>query len=247
MSKRNALITGGARGIGASTAKMLAQDGYRVIINYVNSVNIAENLVDEIVHHGGEAYAIQADVRNDAQLEVMFARIDAEFGGVDILVSNANMHFVAQPFSSLSWQDFSQKLNDEMHAAFMSAQIATQHMKKRQFGRIVFVSSTLSEMPAPNFVAHGTAKGALDSFCKYLAQELGPEGITVNIVAPGLVETDATKDAPAEFKDVIREHTPVRRIATPDDVGNTIRFLASEASRHITGVYVPVSGGAYMP
>jgi 3-oxoacyl-[acyl-carrier protein] reductase len=120
-------------------------------------------------------------------------------------------------------------------------------MKTKGFGRLVFISSTLSEAPAPSFLAHGSAKGALDSFCKYLAQELGPLGITANIVAPGLVETDATKDAPDEFKEMIRNFTPTRKIATPEDIANAVRFLTNAGSGHVTGVYLPVCGGAYLP
>ncbi|BDR16590.1 SDR family oxidoreductase [Vibrio sp. STUT-A11] len=245
MTKRNALVTGGARGIGAATAKALAEDGYRVFINYVNSSAVAEQLAEEIRSKGGEAYPIQADVRDDAKIEAMFAKVE-EHGSVDVLVSNANMNFTAKPFIEQSWDEFAQKLNDEMHAAYKTAQLAAKSMKEKQFGRLVFISSTLSEVPAPNFIAHGTAKGALDSFNKYLAQELGPLGITSNIVAPGLVETDATKDAPAEFKEMIRSFTPTQRVATPEDVANTVRYLASEASSHITGTYNPVCGGAYI-
>ncbi|SDI10573.1 3-oxoacyl-[acyl-carrier protein] reductase [Vibrio xiamenensis] len=245
MTKRNALVTGGARGIGAATSKALAEDGYRVFINYVNSSTVAEQLAEEIRSKGGEAFAVQADVRDDAQLEAMFAQVDGH-GGVDVLVSNANMNFTAKPFIEQSWNEFAQKLNDEMHAAYQTAQLAAQRMKEKQFGRLVFISSTLSEAPALNFIAHGTAKGALDSFNKYLAQELGPLGITSNIVAPGLVETDATKDAPAEFKEMIRSFTPTQRVATPEDVANTVRYLASEASSHITGTYNPVCGGAFI-
>ncbi len=247
MSKRNALITGGARGIGAATAKALAQDGYRVFINYVNSNNVATELAEEIKALGGEAYPVQADVRDDSQLQAMFAMIDAQYGGVDVLVSNANMNFTAKPFMEQTWAEFAQKLNDEMHAAYATAKLAAVGMKARKFGRLVFISSTLSEAPAPSFIAHGSAKGALDSFSKYLAQELGPFGITSNIVAPGLVETDATKNAPTEFKELIRTHTPTQRIATPEDVANAIRYLASESSSHITGTYNPVCGGAYLP
>lgn len=247
MTKRNALITGGARGIGAATAKALAAQDLRVFINFVNSTEIAQQLVKEIEAAGGEAYAIRADVRDDAQLQQMFAQIEAEHGGVDILVSNANMNFTPKPFVDQTWQEFSQKLNDEMHAAYESAKYAVQSMKPKGFGRLVFISSTLSESPAPCFIAHGTAKGALDSFNKYLAQELGPFGITSNIVAPGLVETDATKDAPSEFKEMIRLQTPTQKIATPEDIANTISYLVSEASGHVTGTYTPVAGGAYMP
>jgi len=245
MSKRNALITGGARGIGAACAKALAAEGYRVFINYVNSSEVANQLADEIIANGGEAFAVKADVRDQLQVEEMINNI-SQHGGVDALISNANMSFTSKPFLDQTWQEFSQKLNDEMFAAYNTAQLAAKVMKEKQFGRLIFVSSTLSEMPAPAFIAHGTAKGALDSFNKYLAQELGPYGITSNIVAPGLVETDATKEAPEEFKEMIRQHTPTQKIAQPEDVANTVRYLASEKSGHITGTYNPVCGGAYI-
>ncbi|KTG20871.1 SDR family oxidoreductase [Pseudoalteromonas sp. B5MOD-1] len=245
MSKRNALITGGARGIGAACAKALAAEGYRVFINYVNSSEVANKLADEIIANGGEAFAVKADVRDPLQVEEMINNI-SQHGGVDALISNANMSFTSKPFLDQTWQEFSQKLNDEMFAAYNTAQLAAKVMKEKQFGRLIFISSTLSEMPAPAFIAHGTAKGALDSFNKYLAQELGPYGITSNIVAPGLVETDATKEAPEEFKEMIRQHTPTQKIAQPEDVANTVRYLASEKSGHITGTYNPVCGGAYI-
>jgi len=245
MSKRNALITGGARGIGAACAKALAAEGYRVFINYVNSSEVANKLADEIIANGGEAFAVKADVRDPLQVEEMINNI-SQHGGVDALISNANMSFTSKPFLDQTWQEFSQKLNDEMFAAYNTAQLAAKVMKEKQFGRLIFISSTLSEMPAPAFIAHGTAKGALDSFNKYLAQELGPYGITSNIVAPGLVETDATKEAPEEFKEMIRQHTPTQNIAQPEDVANTVRYLASEKSGHITGTYNPVCGGAYI-
>ena len=245
MSKRNALITGGARGIGAACAKALAAEGYRVFINYVNSSEVANKLADEIIENGGEAFAVKADVRDPLQVEEMINNI-SQHGGVDALISNANMSFTSKPFLDQTWQEFSQKLNDEMFAAYNTAQLAAIVLKEKQFGRLIFISSTLSEMPAPAFIAHGTAKGALDSFNKYLAQELGPYGITSNIVAPGLVETDATKEAPEEFKEMIRQHTPTQKIAQPEDVANTVRYLASEKSGHITGTYNPVCGGAYI-
>lgn len=246
MTRRNVLITGGARGIGAATARALAEDGHRVFINFINSTQAATDLAEEIKSNGGEAFPVQADVRDDNQIKAMFDTINTEYGGVDILVSNANMNFTAKMFMDQSWEEFSQKLNDEMHASYVAAQYAAVHMKEKQFGRLIFISSTLSESPAPNFIAHGSAKGALDSFSKYLAQELGPHGITSNIVAPGLVLTDATKHAPEEFKEMIRMHTPTQKIAVPEDVANAVRFLASGSSSQITGTYIPVCGGAYI-
>lgn len=247
MTKRNALVTGGARGIGAATAKALAADGHRVFINYVNSKEVAENLAAEIKKLGGDAHPIQADVRDEKQIKAMIDKIDSDFGGVDILVSNANMNFTPKHFLEQTWEEFSQKLNDEMHASYVSARYAALSMKKKNFGRLIFISSTLSESPAPTFIAHGTAKGALDSFNKYLAQELGPMGITSNVIAPGLVLTDATKQAPEEFKEFIRQMTPTQKIAVPEDVANAVTFFASDKSSHITGTYTPISGGAYLP
>jgi 3-oxoacyl-[acyl-carrier protein] reductase len=247
MTKRNALITGGARGIGAATARTLARDGHRVFINFVNSTQAATALAEEIRSQGGEAIQAQADVRNDEDIRTMYAKISDTYGGIDILVSNANMSFTAKPFMEQTWEEFSQKLNDELHASYVTARYAAENMKKNRYGRLIFVSSTLSEMPAPGFIAHGAAKGALDSFSKYLAQELGPYGITSNIIAPGLVITDATRNAPEEFKEMIRTNTPTGRIATPEDVANAISFLAGESSSHITGTYTPICGGAYIP
>lgn len=246
MSKKNVLITGGARGIGAATAKELGKNGYRVFVNYVNSTQVANDLVDEINSNGGEAYAIQADVRQDTQVQSMFDDIQTKHGGVDILVSNANMNFTQKPFVNQTWDEFSQKLNDEMHAAYVCAKHATDSMIEKKFGRLVFISSTLSESPAPSFIAHGSAKGALDTFSKYLAQELGVHGITSNIIAPGLVLTDATSQAPDEFKEFIRSMTPTKTISKPEDVANAVSFLVKDESAQITGAYLSVSGGAYL-
>jgi len=245
MSKKNALITGGARGIGAASAKALAADGYRVFINYVNSAEVAEALAETINGAGGEAYAVQADVRDENAIAAMFETV-RQHGGVDVLVSNANMHFTQKPFTQQTWDEFAQKLNDEMRASYLCAQHAAADMVEKKFGRLIFISSTLSEIPAPTFIAHGSAKGALDTFSKYLAQELGAHGITSNIVAPGLVLTDATEGAPEAFKEFIRTMTPTQTISKPDDVANAVRFLAGEASGQVTGMYLSVSGGAFM-
>nr|WP_198526418.1 SDR family NAD(P)-dependent oxidoreductase [Halarcobacter anaerophilus] len=128
MEKKNVLITGGARGIGAAVAKEVARKGYRVFINYVNSTQVANELASDINLNGGEAHTIQTDVRDDAQIKQMFDKIEVDYGGVDILVSNANMNFVPKSFIEQTWAEFSQKLNDEMHAAYVCAQHAATSM-----------------------------------------------------------------------------------------------------------------------
>lgn len=246
MTKKTALITGGARGIGAATAKKLAADGFKVLINFVHNETAATDVVNDIAKAGGEAYAYKADVRVKGDIENMFQKILKEHGGVDVLVSNANISFEMKPFTGMLWEEFSQKMNDELHAAFATAKLAVPSMISKKFGRLIFISSTLSENPSPHFLAHGVAKGALDSFSKYLAQELGPMGITANIVAPGLVATDATAHMPEDQKTLIKNFTPMQRIAIPDDIANTVSFLAKDESSFVTGTYIPVSGGAYM-
>lgn len=244
--KKNILITGGARGIGAAVAKEAAKQGHRVFINYVNSTQTAKDLASEIDAGGGEAHTVQADVRSEAQIKAMFEQVQTQYGGVDALVSNANMNFTPKPFIEQSWEEFSQKLNDELRAAYLCAKYAAASMIDKKYGRLVFISSTLSKDPLPNFIAHGSAKGALDSLNRYLAQELGAYGITSNIVAPGLVLTDATSGAPEEFKDFIRSVTPTGTISHPQDVANAVAFLLKEESAQVTGAYLPVSGGAYL-
>ena len=247
MSKKNVLITGGARGIGAAVAKKFESKDYRVFINYVNSTQVAVDLAKEINFEGGEAHTLQADVRDESQIKAMFEKIKDEFGGVDILVSNANMNFTPKPFVQQTWDEFSQKLNDEMRAAYLCAQYAVNtSMIEKKFGRLVFISSTLSESPLPSFIAHGSAKGALDSFNKYLATELGAYGITSNVVAPGLVLTDATAQAPDEFKEFIKSVTPTGNISMPQDVANAVYLLTQDESSQLTGTYLPVCGGAYL-
>lgn len=246
MTKRTVLITGGGRGIGAATAKALARHGHKILINYVRNEAAANDVLKGITDNGGEAFAYRADVTSQKETLEMFNRIQQEHGGVDILVSNANMNFEMKPFTDMTWEEFSQKLNDELHAAFNTAKLAVPAMMNKKFGRLIFISSTLSEHPSPTFIAHGTAKGALDSFSKYLAQELGPMGITSNIIAPGLVNTDATSFMPMKEKNEVKSVTPMRRIATPEDVANVAAFLAGDESSFVTGTYIPVSGGAYM-
>ena len=124
-------------GIGAATARALAADGHRVFINFVNSTQAATDLAEEIKSHGGEAFLAQADVRDDNQIKAMFDKIKHEYNSIDILVSNANMNFTAKPFLEQTWEEFSQKLNDEMHAAYMTAKYAAASMKENQFGRLI--------------------------------------------------------------------------------------------------------------
>ncbi len=246
LKKRVALVTGSSRGIGAATAKLLAANGAAVAVNYHRSEGAARQVVEEIRKAGGQAVALRADVRERRDVEAMGAEATRRLGPVDTLVVNASIGFPVRPFVELQWEEVQAKLVGELGSAFFCCRAVVPGMIERRSGCIIAVSSGLSRQPGAGFTAHSAAKAGLDGFMRSLALELGPHGIRVNVVGPGLTDTDATAGQPAEMKQAVARMTPLRRIGQPDDVAGAVLFLASDHARFVTGAYVPVSGGALM-
>jgi 3-oxoacyl-[acyl-carrier protein] reductase len=203
-------------------------------------------VVDEIRRGDRKAIAVRADVRDPAQVEAMVVEAAAALGPIDTLVANASISFPIRPFLDYSWADFQAKLDGELGAAFHCCKAVVPDMIARGSGCIVAISSGLSRHPGPGFCAHSTAKSGLDAFVRALALELGPHGIRVNAVAPGLTDTDATASQPAAQKEAMARMTPLRRIGLPEDVAGAVLLVAAEQARFLTGAYVPVSGGMLM-
>jgi len=240
-----ALVTGGGRGVGAATAKLLAARGAHVVVNYRSLVQAAESVVAEIQAASGEACAIQADVRDEQQVSRLVASVMNAYGRLDILVSNAAMRSRFAPFEQMSWEAFSQRVTDELQAAFRITQAVLPVMTRQQYGRLVYVGSEHANGPAlPGSIAHGTAKAALVTFVKYLAYELGPRGITANVVSPGGVATEASATfLPTAFTEAVATAIPLGRVAQPEDIASVIAFFASDDSGFMTGTCAPVTGG----
>jgi len=244
---RVALVTGASRGIGAATAKLLASEGARVCVNYNKSEQAARAVVEEIVARGGRALAVQADACDEAQVGAMVARAREALGPVDTLVINASMTFPTCPFVEYLWEAFEKKLVGELKAAFFASKAVVPDMIAKGSGCIVGISSGLSRVPGDGFCAHTTAKSGLDGFMKSLAYELGPKGIRVNVVAPGLTLTDATARLPDQAKEASARTTPLRRNGVPEDIAGAVLMMVSDDARFVTGAYLPVSGGRLMP
>ena len=241
--KRVVLITGSSRGIGAATARLFARHGAAVAVNYRTNASAAQSVVADITDAGGRAIAVQADVRVAAEVEAMVQTVGEQLGPIDTLVLNANITVPIGPFVETSWDEFSAKVVGELQAAFYCVQAVMPGMLARKQGCIIAVSSDVAQHPVAGTSAHSTAKSALEALMRSLALELGPDGIRVNTVAPGLTLTDAATRLPEQLKQTVASLAPLRRNARPDDIAGAIVMLAREEANFVTGNYVVVDGG----
>jgi 3-oxoacyl-[acyl-carrier protein] reductase len=242
-----AVITGASRGIGAATASVLAERGFRVVVNYRSSAAEADEVVKAVSAEGGEAVAIRADVTDADDVTAMVSETERRWGRIDVVVHNALIPFDVTSFTDLTWEQLGGKLDREMHAAFLITKAVVPSMISRNYGRLIYLSTGLSRRPRDGMITLGTAKAALDQFVRYVALELAPHGITANLVAPATVdETKVIEQLSADQIGHLGATNPMGRLVRPEEVARTVAFLASEDSGFTTGHYLPVSGGLSM-
>jgi 3-oxoacyl-[acyl-carrier protein] reductase len=234
-----ALVTGASRGIGAAIAKALARDGWPVGVNYRSDESAAEAVVKEIVDAGGRAIAVHADISELDAAEQMFSRLEEELGPVLVLVNNAGVR--ADGLSpQIDDEDWARVIDTNLSAAFRLTRRALRPMIRNRFGRVVNIASVVGiEKANPGQANYAASKAGLVAMTKTVATEVARRNVTVNAVAPGLIETDMTED----LGDGLLGMVPARRAGTPDEVAACVRFLTSTDAAYVTGVCLTVDGG----
>jgi len=239
-----AVVTGASKGIGAGIAKALAAEGAAVVVNYASSRAAAESVVAEVKKGGGRAVAVQADVSVAADVTRLFAEAKKAFGRLDVLVNNAGMYGFA-PIEEVTEEHFHEHFNLNVLGLLLASQAAVKAFGP-EGGSIINIGSGVSRLTPPTTVVYTATKGAVDAITGVLAKELGPRGIRVNSINPGMIATEGVRDAgflEGEFRAWVERDSALRRIGTPDDIAPVAVFLASSDSKYMTGETLLVSGG----
>lgn len=233
-------ITGGSRGIGAGIAKRMAAEGADVVITYVNAATQAKQVTDDIKQLGRQALAIQVDNASPDSITDSIEKTIAQFGRIDILVNNAGI-YIGKPLGEYTLQDIDSTLAVNVRAVLLASQKAAQYMQAG--GRIITIGSNMAErVTFPTGSLYAMSKSALTGLTKGLARDLGPHGITVNMVQPGPVDTDMNP-ANAPHADMLRSAMAIPQYGKPADIAELVAYLASAESQFMTGAALTIDGG----
>lgn len=240
LNEKNAIVTGGSRGIGEAIAKRLADDGASVAINYHRASDRAEALVTRIEKNGGTAAAFQADIADTRQVSELFDRVSDRFGRIDILVNNAGIARYG-PIADYSETDFDRLFGVNVKGFFACREAANRLSDN---GRVINIGSTVTRVMLPGYGAYAASKGAVEQITRVLAAELGPRGITVNAVCPGPVDTALFREGKTQEQiDRLARMAALDRLGAPGDVADAVVMLAGENGRWISGQCIYVNGG----
>jgi 3-oxoacyl-[acyl-carrier protein] reductase len=245
---RVSLVTGASRGIGKAIALKLASLGSKVAVNYVaieaSNKADADNVVESIVRLGGEAMAVEADVRNSEAVKAMVEQVTNKWSTINILVNNAgiNRDTLLLRMSDDAWDDV---IDTNLRGAYLCTRFALRSMMRQEWGRIISISSVVGRVGNAGQSNYAASKGGIIAFTKSVAREMGSRNITVNAVAPGFIVTEMTDKLPSERKEAMLAMIPLQRLGQPEDVAELVAFLASEKAGYITGQVITIDGGAF--
>lgn len=254
LSDTVALVTGSSRGAGAAIARALASHGAAVCVNYLNSRERAEALADEIEAAGGRAFACRADVTDPAAVRAMVEATVEHFGRLDVVVNNALPEYSFDPTApyasveTVEWAHFQRQIEGAVRGALNVVQAALPYFRDQGGGSVVNISTNLVYNPVVPYHDYTAAKAGLVGLTRTLAQELGPHGVRVNLIAGGLLQTtDASAATTDEVFEFVAQSTPLRRTISPEEFAEAVVFFASPLSRVVTGQSMSVDGGLTMP
>ena len=242
MARKAVLITGASRGIGRAAAELFARRGYGVLINYRQDAGAAHELEKQLLDSGADALAVQADVAQEDQVLRMMEMAVKRFGFIDVLVNNAGIAS-QKLFTALTTEEWRRMMAVHVDGTFHCCREVLPAMIREKRGAIVNVASIWGLSGASCEVAYSTAKAAVIGMTKALAREVGPSGVRVNCVAPGVIRTDMLDALPAEVLPQLAQETPMGRLGTPEDIAHAVAFLASDKADFITGQVLTCDGG----
>ncbi|BDI32748.1 3-oxoacyl-ACP reductase [Capsulimonas corticalis] len=235
-----AVVTGAGRGIGSEIARLFAAEGASVVVNYNHSAETAQTLASEI---GNGSIAIGADMSDPASAKDLIDQTVAHFGRIDILVNNGASFAHDLNFETAEWEDYAKEFAGVVGSTVNPIRAAVPYMKSEGGGKIVNFIATLVQRPSSDQIVHTTCKSALIGLTRTLARDLGPHGITVNMVSPGMTMTEYSKSLPDELQKRVTAQTPLRRLAQAEDVAKVVLFYASPLADFVTGANIAPDGG----
>ncbi len=239
--KKVALVTGGAKGIGAAIVRRLCEDGFSVAINYNSSEQRAQALCSECALKGFSVIAVRADVASPAEVEKMFLEIEEKLGPVSVLVNNAGISLWGL-FDTVTDEEWSSITGANLTGTFNCTRRAIPSMLKNKYGRIINISSVWGQVGASCEAAYSATKAGIIGLTRALSKEYAPSGITVNCIAPGVIDTDMMSRFSADERAAICEDIPAGRMGTPEEVAFAVSFFADEKAAYITGQTLGING-----
>jgi 3-oxoacyl-[acyl-carrier protein] reductase len=243
---KKVLVTGSSSGIGAGTAVVLARHGADVIVNHRQSPEKAEEVAEHVRVQGQKALVVQADVTDRQQVNQMVERVIREWGRIDALVSNVG-HAFYRKIDELTPEDWYQSIDTNLTSQLYCLQAVLPYMVAQHQGRVVLLSSISAQRGSPSGdIAYTACKAGIVAMAKTLAASYARDGITVNAVAPGIIDTGLTDSMPAERKAQVASAVPLGRLGTAEEVGEVVAFLASDRASYVTGQLIAVNGGLYL-
>jgi 3-oxoacyl-[acyl-carrier protein] reductase len=244
--KKVALIIGGTGGIGRAACIQLATDGFDIAIHYNRNKKLAEQIKNEVTKLGRNAIIVSADINDSNQVSEMIDFILKRFDTISVVANCATSGLPNIKFKDLEWDNIQEQIDINVKASFNIMKSVTPIMEKNKYGKIINISTQYIEQPKTELLHYITAKSALHGFTKALAFELAPKGIRINLISPGMTDTELISNVPEKVKLVTAAQTPLRTLANPKDIAGAISFLSSDKSDFITGETIRVNGGQVM-